>query len=111
MGSGVSGGRGLSQTDATEEGGVVAHGDGGVLVHHADGDALFGTEPTHACSVTGVELPLSGLDAPRAAQERILINHHLIARNVREVQVVHLCICSMHATTHTTKDAQNNRTV
>lgn len=71
---------------------MVAHGDGGVFVHHADGDALFGAKPTHACSVAGVKLALSSLNTPSAAQEWVLINHHLIACYVCEVQVVHLHI-------------------
>lgn len=88
---------------------MVAHGDGGVLVHHADGDALFGAKPAHPCSVTGIELPLPGLNAPSAAQERVLIDHHLVACNVCEVQVVHLY--NTHVQTHTTKrqKRQTNR--
>lgn len=79
---------------------MVAHRDGGVFVHHADGDALLGTEPTHACSVAGVKLALSGLNTPRAAQERVLINHHFVACYVCEVQVVHLQI-QRHKNTNT----------
>lgn len=71
---------------------MVAHRDGGVFIHHADGNALFCTEPTHAGSVAGVKLALSGLNTPRAAQERVLINHHLVACYVCDVQVVHLYI-------------------
>lgn len=96
--SAVSRGRGFSKADAPKEGGVVGHGDGGVVVHHADGDPLPGTEPTHSGRVAGVELALSSLDAACAAEERIFIDHHLVTRNVREVQEVHL---HTHAYTHT----------
>lgn len=95
IGSAVSRGRGFSKADAPKEGGVVGHGDGGVVVHHADRDPLPSTEPTHSGRVAGVELALSGLDAARAAEERIFIDHYLITRNVREVQEVHL-----HTRTH-----------
>lgn len=93
-GSSVSGGRGLSEADTSEEGGVVGHGDGGVVIHHADGDPLSGAEPTHTSGVAGVKLALSGLDAARAAEERVLINHHLVTRDVCEVQEVHLHTCT-----------------
>lgn len=75
---------------------MVAHGDGGVLVHHADGDPLAGSQQTHPRGVAGVELALAGLDASRAAQEWSLVNHHLITRYVREVQVIYLLNTQTH---------------
>lgn len=86
--SGVTGWGSLPQADAPQEGGVIAHADGGVLVHHPDGDLLAGTQLTHPRRVAGVELALARLDAPRAAQERRLVHHHLVARDVSEVKVV-----------------------
>lgn len=101
----MSGGRGFSKADAPEESGVIGHGDGSVVIHHADGDPLFGTEPTHTGCVACVELALSGLDAACAPEERILINHHLITRNVREVQEVYL-----HTRTRTHMHAHTAKT-
>lgn len=75
---------------------MVAHGDGGVLIHHADGDPLAGSQQTHPRGVAGVELALAGLDASRAAQEWSLVNHHLITRYVREVQVIYLLNTQTH---------------
>lgn len=97
IGSAVSGRRGFTKADAPKEGGVIGHGDGGVIVHHADGDPLSGTEPGHTGCEAGVKLTLSGLYAACAPQERILIDHHLITRNVREVQEVYL---HTHTPTH-----------
>lgn len=77
---------------------MVAHGDGGVLVHHADGDPLARSQQTHTRGVAGVELALAGLDASCAAQEWSLIYHHLITCYVREIQVIYL----LHA--HTQKE-------
>lgn len=86
----MAGRGGIPEADAPQEGGVVGHADGGVLVHHLDGDLLPGTQQTHPSRVAGVELALSSLDAPCTAQERRLVHHHLIASNVSEVEVVNL---------------------
>lgn len=75
---------------------MVAHGDGGVFVHHANGDPLACSQQTHTRGVAGVELALAGLDASRAAQEWSLIYHHFVTCYVREIQVVYL----LHTHTH-----------
>ena len=80
----------VPQADAAQEGGVVGHADGGVLVHHTDGDLLARAQQAHPGRVARVELALARLDAASAAQERRLVHHHLITCNVREVQVIYL---------------------
>lgn len=82
--------RGFAQPDGPEEGGVLAHIDGDVGVHHLHGDFLPGLEEAHACSVAGVVVGLPGLNAAGTLQEGLLIHHHLVAGKVREVDVVHL---------------------
>ena len=69
---------------------MVGHADEGVLVHHADGDPLAGAQQAHPRRVAGVELALARLDAAGAAQERRGVHHHLVAGDVREVQIVNL---------------------
>lgn len=80
----------LSEPDAAQEGGVVGHVYERVLVRDAYGDLLPRAEQAHPSRVAGVELALARLDAARAAQERVGVHHHVVAGDVREVEVVHL---------------------
>lgn len=80
----------LSEPDAAQEGGVVGHVYERVLVGDAYGDLLARAEQAHPSRVAGVELALARLDAARAAQEWVRVHHHVVAGDVREVEVVHL---------------------
>ena len=82
--------RGLAQPDGPEEGGVLAHVDGDVGVHHLHGDLLPRFEKADARRVTSVVVGFACLDAAGALQEGLLIHHHLIAGKVSEVDVVYL---------------------
>jgi hypothetical protein len=82
--------RGFAQPDGPEEGGVLAHIDRDVSVHHLHGDFLPGLEEAHACSIASVVVGLPCLNAAGALQEGLLIHHHLVAGKVSEVDVVDL---------------------
>lgn len=82
--------RGFAQPDGPKEGGVLAHIDRDVGVHHLHGNFLPGLEEAHACSIASVVVGLSCLNAAGALQEGLLIHHHLVAGKVSEVDVVHL---------------------
>lgn len=69
---------------------MVGHTDECILIHYAYGNPLAGAEQAHSSRVAGVKLALASLDAAGAAEERVGVHHHLIARNVSEVEVVHL---------------------
>lgn len=69
---------------------MVGHTDECILIHYAYGNPLAGTEQAHPSCVAGVKLALACLNAAGAAEERVGVHHHLIARNVSEVEVVHL---------------------
>lgn len=71
---------------------MVGHTDECVFIHYAYGNPLAGAEQAHSCRVAGVKLALARLDAAGAAEERVGVHHHLIARNVSEVEVVHLVV-------------------
>lgn len=82
--------RGFAQPDGPKEGGVLAHVDRDVGVHHLHGNFLPGLEKAHACSIASVVVGLPRLNAAGALQEGLLIHHHLVAGKVSEVDVVHL---------------------
>lgn len=82
--------RGFSQPDGPKEGGVLAHIDRDVSVHHLHGNFLPGLEEAHACSIACVVVGLPCLNAAGALQEGLLIHHHLVAGKVSEVDVVNL---------------------
>ena len=82
--------RGLAQPDGPEEGGVLAHVDGDVGMHHLHGDLLPRFEEADARGVAGVVVGFARLNAAGALQKGLLVHHHLIAGKVGEVDVVHL---------------------
>ena len=82
--------RGLTQPDGPEEGGVLAHVDGDVSVHHLHGNLLPCFEKADARRVTSGVVGFACLDTVDALQERFLVHHHLIAGKVSEVNVVYL---------------------
>lgn len=69
---------------------MVGHADERVLVHYAYGNPLAGAQQAHSGRVARVKLALARLNAAGAAEERVGVHHHLIARDVSEVEVVHL---------------------
>lgn len=58
--------RGLAQPDGPKEGGVLAHVDGDVGVHHLHSNLLPCFEEADARGVTGVVVGLARLDAAGA---------------------------------------------
>lgn len=81
---------GLTQPDGPKEGGVLAHIDRDVGMHHLHRNLLPGFEEADACSITSIVVGLAGLNAAGTLQEGLLIHHHLIAGKVSEVDVVYL---------------------
>lgn len=90
MGWGDLGCRGFAQPDGPKEGGVLAHIDRDVSMHHLHGNLLPGFEEADPRGVTGIVVGLARLDAAGTLQEGLLVHHHLIAGKVGEVDVIDL---------------------
>ena len=81
---------GIPQPDAPQERSMIGHADQRVIIDHPDGDPLSRPQQADPRRVARVELPLSRLHAAGTTQEGGGVYHHLVAGNVREVEIVHL---------------------